>query len=252
MIKMESKYNHKECELNSDLLKIQLEKNKLSRKAKDNFFSVLMPPPNVTGKLHIGHAWNGTIQDCLIRYMNLSGKNSLWLAGMDHAGIATQTKYESFLRSESKKLPNSRTKRIADLKEWVKSNADWIRLQWKKMGFALDYEKEMFTLNDLSNKNVEKVFVDLYKKNLIYKDKKLVNWDTFLKTAISNIEVIKKESKTHMYYIKYWLENKTDFLTVATTRPETIFVDECLVVNPKDKRYQKLIGKNVINPLTNK
>lgn len=249
---MESKYNHKECELNSDLLKVQLEKNKLSRKAKDNFFSVLMPPPNVTGKLHIGHAWNGTIQDCLIRYMNLSGKNSLWLAGMDHAGIATQTKYESFLRSEGKKLPNSRTERIADLKEWVKSNADWIRLQWKKMGFALDYEKEMFTLDDLSNKNVEKVFVDLYKKNLIYKDKKLVNWDTFLKTAISNIEVIKKESKTHMYYIKYWLENKTDFLTVATTRPETIFVDECLVVNPKDKRYQKLIGQNVINPLTNK
>lgn len=252
MIKIESKYSHKECENNSQLLVEQEKKNKLARKAKDNFFSILMPPPNVTGKLHIGHAWNGTVQDCLIRYNNLAGKNSVWLAGMDHAGIATQTKYESFLRDQKKSLPENRNEKISDLREWVKDNANWIRSQWKKMGFALDYENEMFTLDKESNKNVERVFVDLYKKNLIYRGKTLVNWDTFLQTAISNIEVIKKETDTFMYYIKYWLEDKSDYLTVATTRPETIFVDECLVVNPKDKRFSKLVNKFALNPLTNK
>lgn len=254
---MENKFNHILCEKESKILDFQKEKNKkaLLSKDKKNLFSMVMPPPNLTGVLHIGHAWNGVVQDFIFRYKSMNHKNAIWFAGMDHAGIATQTKYENFLRSQNKYsiLENeSRDKKIKLVNDWAQNNASIIRSQWKKMGLALDYENERYTLDDDSNSIVIETFVDLYKKGLIYQGLKLVNWDVKLKTAISNIEVIKKDVNKKMFYIKYFLEDKSDFLTIATTRPETIFVDACVIANPTDKRYKKFANKKVINPLTNK
>lgn len=251
IIELDKKYDHVLCENNSSLWEYQSIINKKNFKLKDSDFSILLPPPNVTGKLHLGHAWNGTIQDCLIRFNTLQGKSSYWICGMDHAGIATQTKYEKSLRQENKSLNDkNRNEKIELLYEWSQNVGDNIRNQWKSMGFFLDYENEHFTLDKKSSEIVNKVFVKMYNDGLIYKKKTLVNWDVKLKSAISNIEVIKKEKETNLYYIKYFLENSNDYLEVATTRPETIFVDECLVVNPNDKRYKKYIDKLVINPLT--
>lgn len=248
-----TKYDHIVCEKNSQKELFETQKNINSKTINSqNLFSILLPPPNVTGKLHVGHAWNVTIQDCLIRYNTLNGKDSYWICGMDHAGIATQTKYESTLKSENKSLSNDRNENIKNLYKWSQTNGDFIREQWKGMGCFLDYENEWFTLQEKSNKVVLETFVRLYNDKLIYRAKKLVNWDTKLKTAISNIEVIKKDTKTLMYTIKYFLENSKDYLSVSTTRPETIFVDECLVVNPNDERYKKFLNKKVKNPLTNK
>lgn len=254
-IKLNSKYNHLECETksSSELFEVQKEINKHSLKSDNNLFSILLPPPNVTGKLHLGHAWNGTIQDALIRFNILKNKKSYWICGMDHAGIATQTKYQNYLKETNESIENcTRSEKIEKLYDWSQINANWIRNQWKKMGFCLDYENEWFTLQDKSNQIVNATFVKMYNDKLIYRDKKLVNWDVKLKTAISNIEVIKKDTKTFMYHIKYFIENTDKYLVVATTRPETIFVDECLVVNPNDKRYINLLNKKVINPLTKK
>lgn len=253
---MENKFNHILCEKESKILDFQKEKNKkaLFSKEKNNLFSMVMPPPNLTGVLHIGHAWNGVVQDFIFRYQSMNNKDVIWFAGMDHAGIATQTKYENFLKSQNKYdiLENkSRDKKIELVNDWAQNNASIIRSQWQKMGLALDYENERYTLDDDSNELVIKTFVDLYNKGLIYQGWKLVNWDVKLKTAISNIEVIKKDVKKKMFYIKYYLEDKSDFLTIATTRPETIFVDSCVIANPTDKRYKKYVNKRLINPLTN-
>lgn len=253
--KLNNKYDHllSETKMTESLFEVQQNLNKLALK-KNDLFSILLPPPNVTGKLHLGHAWNVTIQDTLIRYNILSNKSAYWICGMDHAGIATQTKYESTLDKKAKtnlyKL--NRKDRIDTLYEWSQTNANSIRNQWKKMGLILDYDNEWFTLQKESNHVVSETFVKLYNDKLIYRAKKLVNWDTKLKTAISNIEVIKKETKTILYTIKYFLENSQDYLLVSTTRPETIFVDECLVVNPTDSRYKKYLNKKVKNPLTGK
>ncbi len=252
---MNTKFDFNICEKNTDLFKYQNKKNTNALKAKDNIFSMILPPPNLTGILHVGHALNCTVQDFIFRYNSLKGLNSIWFSGMDHAGIATQTKYESFLKNSNKSnLLNNKTRneKIMLLNEWAQENADKIRKQWKELGLFLDYEHERFTLDKKSNELVIKTFVDLYNDGLIYRGYKLVNWDVKLKTAVSNIEVIKKEVNKKMFYIKYFLENKTDFLIVATTRPETIFVDSAVFVNDTDKRYKKYIGKKVINPLTNK
>lgn len=248
-----NKYEHKVCEqkAKNDLFSVQKKLNEKALKA-NKLFSILLPPPNVTGKLHIGHAWNVTIQDCLIRYNTLKGIDSYWICGMDHAGIATQTKYESSIKKEKQKLSDDRNENIKNLYKWCQDNANSIRSQWQSVGCFLDYEKEWFTLEDKSNKVVLETFVRLYNDKLIYRAKKLVNWDTYLKTAISNIEVIKKDTNTKMYTIKYFFENSNEYMSVSTTRPETIFVDECLVVNPNDSRYKKYLTKKVINPLTKK
>ena len=250
---MENKFNHKVCEETSQLHNIQLKINNKSLEANNDLFSIIMPPPNLTGVLHIGHAWNGTVQDFLIRYQILKKKNAIWFVGTDHAGIATQTKYENFLKNEKKHeilLKSSRSEKIFMLNNWAKKNNEIILSQWKKMGFFLDYENERFTLDSDANKLVNETFVNFYKKGLIYKGNKLINWDVKLKTAISNIEVIKKNISQKMYYIKYFLENKKDYLIVATTRPETIFVDSAVFINPNDNRYKHCVNKKVINPLT--
>ncbi len=251
---MNIKYDHLLCE-ESDLIEKDLQKkNDISFKAKDNFFTIVFPPPNVTGKLHIGHAWNCSVQDFLIKYNNLKGKNSLLLTGMDHAGIATQTKYEAFLRENNKfNINEKRETNLKNLHEWVKDTASIIRSQWKGLGMSLDYERERFTLDEKSNEAVNYAFVKLYEKGIIYRGLKLVNWDVKLQTAISNIEAIKKEIDSKMYYIKYYYEsNKKEYLTIATTRPETIFVDECIFVNPRDNRYKNKINQKILNPLTSK
>lgn len=250
---MDKKYNHKICENINDLFNERNDLYQNKNNSKKKLFTIILPPPNVTGELHLGHAWNGTIQDALIRFKKIDGFNVKWICGMDHAGIATQIKYEKFLKENKQNVllkKQDRNNFFESIYKWKNNNADTIRLQWKKMGFALDYTKEYFTLDSSSSKNVIESFVLLYKKGLIYREKKLVNWDVKLKTAISNIEVISQAIKTKMYYIKYFLKNSKDFLCVATTRPETIFVDECLFVNKDDKRYKKFINKIFINPLT--
>ncbi|MGL6125337.1 MAG: valine--tRNA ligase [Metamycoplasmataceae bacterium] len=215
-------------------------------------FSIILPPPNVTGKLHLGHAWDGYIQDTVIRYKKLSGFDVLFLPSMDHAGIATQAKVEEKLRLTSE------TKEIIGREEFLKRATSWkdeyakiIKEQWAKLGLALDYTSERFTLDKESNDAVNKVFIDLYNKGLIYKGVKAISWDPKLQTALSNIEVISKPTKSKMYYIKYFLEDKNSFITIATTRIETIFSDVAIAFNNKDKQKLAFKNKNVFNPLTN-
>lgn len=249
MKNLSNKYNHIDVEKNK--YDFWLENKLFSPKndVKENF-CVILPPPNVTGKLHLGHAWDVSLQDVLVRYNILLGKNVLWVPGTDHAGIATQTKFEKILKeTENLTLEDlGREKFLEKIWVWAKSQSDFIHKQWKKMGIALSYDYEKFTLDTDMNQAVNYVFVELYKNNLIYRKKKLVNWDPILQTAISNIEVIHKETKSKMYYFKYFTEDKKDFVIVATTRPETMFGDVCLVANPKDKRYLKYADKKFINP----
>ncbi len=216
-------------------------------------FSIVMPPPNVTGNLHLGHAWDSYIQDTFIRQKHLLGINSAWYPGMDHAGIATQSKVETLIYKEEnltrEQLGRQKfTKRVLDWKDHFAAN---IHDQWNKLGLLFDIEKESFTLDNDVNDLVINTFISLYKKGLIYRDKKIINWDTKLNTAISDIEVVYKKSKSKLYNIKYKLENSNVFLIISTTRPETIFGDTALFVNDEDERYQDLVEQNVINPLTN-
>ncbi len=212
-------------------------------------FSMVIPPPNVTGKLHLGHAWNTTIQDITARYKKLQGYDVMWLAGMDHAGIATQAKVEEKLRSEGiSRYDLGREKFLEKAWEWKKEYADNIHKQWAKMGLMLDYSRERFTLDESLNKAVLHVFKTLYDKGLIYRGERIINFDPELKTALSNIEVEYSEDKGKFYYFKYPIVDSKEYLVVATTRPETMFGDVAVFVNPKDKRYKHLIGKKVINP----
>ena len=214
-----------------------------------NPFSMVIPPPNVTGKLHLGHAWNTTIQDITARYKKLRGYDVLWLPGMDHAGIATQAKVEEKLRGEGlSRYDLGREKFLEKAWEWKHEYAKIIHEQWAKMGLMLDYSRERFTLDENLNKAVRHVFKTLYDKGLIYRGERIINYDPELKTALSNIEVEYSSDKGKFYYFKYPIVGSTEFLTVATTRPETMFGDVAVFVNPKDKRYQHLIGKQVINP----
>ena len=213
-------------------------------------FAIVIPPPNVTGNLHIGHAWDTTIQDIIIRYKRLCGFDALWVPGMDHAGIATQAKVDDKL---SKMGINPRT---LSREEWLKYAWAWkdeyannIHNQWAKLGLALDYSRERFTLDEGLSKAVRKVFVDLYNKGLIYRGYRIINWDPKAQTALSNEEVIYKDVKSYFYHIKYVIEGTSKYLDVATTRPETLFGDTAVAVNPKDERYKDLIGKNVVLPI---
>ena len=213
-------------------------------------FAIVIPPPNVTGNLHIGHAWDTTLQDIIIRYKKLCGFDALWVPGMDHAGIATQAKVDEKL---SKMGINPRT---LSREYWLKYAWDWkeeyannIHKQWAKLGLALDYSRERFTLDEGLSKAVRKVFVDLYNKGLIYRGYRIINWDPKAQTALSNEEVIYKDVKGYFYHLKYIIEGTDKYLDVATTRPETLFGDTAVAVNPSDERYKDLIGKNVVLPI---
>lgn len=249
---LDKKYNHLEVEkdkYNYWKEKGYFKSGDLSKKP----FCVVIPPPNVTGKLHLGHAWDVTIQDIIIRYKRMQGYDCLWLPGMDHAGIATQAKVDKKLREEGI------NPRDMDRKDWLEKAWEWkdefaktIHSQWAKMGISVDYDHERFTLDKGLNDAVNKVFIDLYNKGLIYKGERIINWDPVQMTALSNEEVIYKEDKGAFYHLKYFLEDGSRYLEVATTRPETLFGDTAVAVNPKDERYKNLIGKNVILPIVNK
>ena len=249
---LDKKYNH-----------IEVEKGKYDEWRKKEYFKsedlskkpfcIVIPPPNVTGKLHLGHAWNVTLQDIIIRYKKMQGYDCLWLPGMDHAGIATQSKVDKKLRDEGIDPRSlSREKWLEKAWEWKDEFAKTIHEQWAKMGISVDYSKERFTFDKGLNDAVNKVFIDLYNKGLIYRGERIINWDPVQMTALSNEEVIYKDDKGAFYHLKYFIEDSDEFLDVATTRPETLFGDTAVAVNPDDERYKHLIGKNVILPIVNK
>ena len=244
-------YNHSEVE---DKIYSYWEKNRLFQPKKNKKkFSIVIPPPNVTGNLHMGHALNNSIQDLLTRFHRMNNYETLWQPGTDHAGIATQALVEKKLEKEGhSKHDLGREKFINQVWEWKNQYGDIIINQLKKLGCSCDWSRNAFTMDENLSKSVIKVFVDLYKKGLIYKSKKLVNWDTVLKTAISDLEVDQREVNSKLYYIKYPIENTENFITIATTRPETMLGDTAVAVNPKDKRYKNLVSKNVILPIVEK
>ena len=242
------KYNHDEVEnrIYSYWVKNQLFKPRKNKKK----FSIVIPPPNVTGSLHMGHALNNSIQDLLTRYHRMNNYETLWQPGTDHAGIATQALVEKKLEKDGlKKNELGRENFIKKVWEWKDQYGDIIINQLKKLGCSCDWSRNAFTMDENLSKSVLRVFVELYKKKIIYKSKKLVNWDTVLKTAISDLEVDQREVNSKLYYIKYPISNSEDFITIATTRPETMLGDTAVAVNPKDKRYKKYKNKQVDLPL---
>ena len=245
------KYNHSEVE---NRIYTYWEKNNLFKPKKNKKkFSIVIPPPNVTGSLHMGHALNNSIQDLLTRYHRMNNFETLWQPGTDHAGIATQALVEKKLESEGvKKSDLGRDLFIKKVWEWKSQYGDIIINQLKKLGCSCDWSRNAFTMDENLSKSVLKVFVDLYKKKLIYKSKKLVNWDTVLKTAISDLEVDQREVNSKLYYIKYPINETNEFITIATTRPETMLGDTAIAVNPKDKRYKNYKKKFAILPLVNR
>jgi valyl-tRNA synthetase len=242
------KYIHSDVE---DRIYSYWEKNNLFKpKPNKKKFSIVIPPPNVTGSLHMGHALNNSIQDLLVRYYRMNNYETLWQPGTDHAGIATQALVEKKLTSENiNKNEIGREKFIEKVWEWKQQYGDIIINQLKKLGCSCDWSRNAFTMDDNLSKSVIKVFVELHKKKLIYKAEKLVNWDTVLKTAISDLEVDQREVNSLMYYIRYPIVNSDEFITIATTRPETMLGDTAIAVNPKDERYIRLIGKTVTIPI---
>ena len=231
------------------------EKNKFfkPKKNKKKCFSIVIPPPNVTGNLHMGHALNNSIQDLLIRFYRMNGYETLWQPGTDHAGIATQAVVEKqLLEKKITKDQLGRNKFIEEVWKWKKESGDQILNQLKKLGCSCDWSRNRFTMDEDMSKAVTKSFVKLYENKLIYKDTKLVNWDTKLETEISDLEVVQKEIQSNLYYIKYKIVGEENSITIATTRPETMMGDTALAVNPNDNRYKKFIGKKVIIPLANR
>ncbi|MCT4404430.1 valine--tRNA ligase [Leuconostoc falkenbergense] len=218
-------------------------------------YSIVIPPPNVTGKLHLGHAWDTTLQDMIIRQKRMQGFDTLWLPGMDHAGIATQAKVEQRLRGEGiSRYDLGREKFVAQVWDWKNEYATTIKQQWGKMGLSLDFDRERFTLDEGLNKAVNKVFIDLYNKGLIYRGEYIINWDPQARTALSDIEVIYQDDEGAFYHVKYPFTDGTTFngknyIEIATTRPETMFGDVAVAVHPSDERYKDLIGKTVMVPL---
>ena len=249
---LETKYDYKKVEEN----KYNTWKSKgyfnSGDKSKDPF-CIVIPPPNVTGKLHIGHAYDVSIQDAIVRYKRMQGFDTLWLPGMDHAAIATEAKVVARLKSQGiDKYEYGREKFLDACWDWTKEYGGTIRDQWAAMGISVDYNKERFTLDEGLAKAVNKVFVDYYNKGLIYRGEKIINWDPAAQTALSNEEVNYSEEKSAFYHLKYKITGSDEYLDVATTRPETLFGDTAVAVNAEDERYQKYIGKTVELPLMNK
>lgn len=251
MKKLAKKYDHLAVEKGKNQFWIDkgyFQKHDLNKEP----FCIVIPPPNVTGKLHLGHAWNTTIQDIVIRYKKMQGFDTLWLPGMDHAGISTQAKVDEKLKREGiDRHDIGREEFMKEAWEWATQYKGFIREQWGKLGLALDYAKERFTLDEGLNHAVTKVFVDLYNEGLIYQGEKIINWDPETKTALSNIEVEHKDIKGYEHYFKYYLaDGSNDYLEVMTTRPETILGDGAVAVNPHDERYTKYVGKEVLVPVS--
>ncbi len=216
----------------------------------DQNYSVAIPPPNVTGVLHMGHALNGSMQDALVRMNRMSGRNTLWILGMDHAGIATQTVVEKRLKSEGiSRHEIGREAFTERVWEWKEEFGGSIREQYKRLGASVDYERERFTLDDGYARAVRKVFTSLYEKGYIYRDHYMVNWDPGSQSAISDLEVVNEEVTDHLYSVDYPVEGSDRVLTVATVRPETMMADTAVAVNPKDERYSDLIGQHCVLPL---
>ena len=214
-------------------------------------FSIVIPPPNVTGSLHMGHALNNTLQDIIVRYKRMLGEDVLWQTGTDHAGIATQMVVERKLEAENKpsRIELGREKFIDEVWRWKEESGNIITHQLRRLGASCDWSRERFTMDEGLSLAVNKVFVDLYNDGLIYKDKRLVNWDPQLRTAISDLEVIQKEVDGYLWYINYPIKDSKETITIATTRPETMFGDTAIAVHPGDNRYTDLIGKEVIIPI---
>jgi len=249
---LEKKYNH-----------LEVEKDKYKKWKEAGYFNsgdltkepfcIVIPPPNVTGKLHLGHAWDTTLQDMIIRYKRMNGFDTLWLPGMDHAAIATEAKVVAKLKEHGiKKSDLTRQEFLDECWKWTDEYSENIRNQWGKLGLSVDYTKEAFTLDDNLTKAVKTVFLKLYEQGLIYRGERIINWDPVAKTALSNEEVIYKDVEGAFYHLKYFIEGTDKYLEVATTRPETLFGDTAVAVNPNDERYKDLIGKNVILPILNK
>ena len=247
---LEAKYNHHE-----------VEKGKYDYWLKNGFFTagdknkipytIVIPPPNVTGKLHLGHAWDTTLQDILIRRKRMQGYDALWLPGMDHAGIATQAKVDAKLREQGiSRYDLGREKFLEVAWDWKHEYAHYIRDQWAALGLSLDYTKERFTLDEGLQKAVQTVFITLYNEGLLYRGEKIINWDVQAKTALSNVEVEYKDIEGAFYHFIYPFVDGDGGLEIATTRPETMFGDSALMVHPDDERYQAYIGKEVYIPGT--
>jgi len=252
MLEMETKYDHSKVEESKYATWKKNEYFKAGDKRKKPF-CIVIPPPNVTGKLHLGHAYNTAIQDAIIRFKRMQGYDALWLPGMDHAAIATEAKVVKKLKSEGiNKYEYGRDNFLKSCWDWTHEYSENIRNQWAKLGLSVDYSRERFTLDEGLNKAVTKVFIDYYNKGLIYRGEKIINWDPEAETALSNEEVIYKDVEGAFYHLKYYLEDKSMYLDVATTRPETLFGDTAVAVNPEDERYKHLIGKKVILPIVNK
>ena len=249
-MEMSTKYNPTEVEkgkyekwVEAGLFKSDVESDKAP-------FSIVIPPPNVTGKLHLGHAWDTTLQDIITRMKRMQGYDVLYLPGMDHAGIATQAKVDARLRESGiNRHDIGREKFLEHAWNWKEEYASHIREQWAKLGLGLDYDKERFTLDEGLSKAVRKTFVDLYNKGLIYRGEYIINWDPETQTALSDIEVIHQDIEGKFYHVKYPLTDGSGFLEIATTRPETMLGDTAVVVHPDDERYQDFIGKTVELPI---
>lgn len=249
---LDKKYNH-----------LEVEKDRYNKWEENGYFrcgdtskkpySIVIPPPNVTGKLHLGHAWDTALQDIIIRFKRMQGFDCLWLPGTDHAAIATEAKVVNRLKEKGiNKYELGREEFLKECFKWTDEHKDIIHSQWAKLGLSVDLTKERFTLDEGLSEAVKYVFVDLYNKGLIYRGEKIINWDPVAKTALSNEEVIYKDIPGAFYHLKYFIEGTDEYLEVATTRPETLFGDTAVAVNPNDERYKHLIGKKVVLPIVGK
>ncbi len=250
---MDKKYNPSLFEeeiyqnwLNKGYFKGSVNKNKTP-------FTIIMPPPNITSKLHMGHAFQQTIQDIIIRRKRMQGFEALWVPGTDHAAIATEAKVVEQLKKQGlTKEAIGREEFSKHIAEWYKTYKNTIINQFKRMGFSCDWDRLAFTMDEGNSRGVREVFCRLYEKGYIYRGKRMVNWCPNCKTSISDAEVIFKENHTHLWHLKYKIEGSDEYLLLATTRPETLFGDTAVAVNPTDKRYKKLVGKNVVLPIVNR
>ena len=214
-------------------------------------WTLVNPPPNVTGSLHIGHALDNTLQDVLVRHARLKGKDARWVVGTDHAGIATQMVVERQLNAKQQKRTDfTREEFVAKVWEWKEESGGEITQQLRRLGCSMDWANERFTMDEGFSKAVLKVFVELYRQGLLYRDKRLVNWDPGLGTAISDLEVETTEVNGGFWHLRYPLEDGSGFIQVATTRPETMLADMAVAVHPEDERYKALVGKRVRLPIT--
>ncbi len=250
MTKLATKYDFKEVE--EGRYQTWLDQGYFkSGNLEKNPFTIVIPPPNVTGKLHLGHAWDNTLQDIIIRRKRMQGFDALYLPGMDHAGIATQAKVDERLKMQGlSRYDLGREGFLKQAWDWKDEYSSHIRKQWAALGNSLDYSKERFTLDDDLNKAVNHVFITLYQKGYIYRGHRIINWDVEAKTALSNIEVEHEETQGKLYYFRYPFTEGNGYMVIATTRPETMFADQALMVHPEDERYQQYVGKKVYIPGT--